>query len=106
VKVEQRSLHIVAQFPPYNIADTMPPPKSRNALDDSRSEASSTKEKFGNTALNTNNGKGKRMASAIGTTSSLRDTVNLGGAMTTSSSAVFGSGQDVNVGVSIIFGVL
>lgn len=79
----------------------MPPLKVRTAPDDSRSEASSTKEKLGNMATSAPNGKGgRRVASGLGITSSLRDVASIAGAGTgTTASAA--SGQDGTAGVCI-----
>jgi len=54
----------------------MPPSKVRVAADDSRSEASSTRERPGITSNTPVNNKGRRFASGIGTGSSLRDSTN------------------------------
>lgn len=56
----------------------MPPPRSRPQPDDSRSEASSTKEKVGTTTTSVLNGKGRRLGSNAVTGSSLRDVVTAG----------------------------
>jgi hypothetical protein len=50
----------------------MPPAKPRTAPDDSRSEASSTREKLGNVVGLAVNGKTRRVASGLGMNSSLR----------------------------------
>ncbi|CAG8953996.1 hypothetical protein HYFRA_00009095 [Hymenoscyphus fraxineus] len=55
----------------------MPPAKSKTQPDDSRSEASSTREKLGNTP-NAVNGKARRAGGAATAGSSLRDVVNAG----------------------------
>jgi len=80
----------------------MPPQKSRTAPDDSRSEASSTKEKLGNPTLSALNGKGRRVISGLGTGSSLRDVTSAGSATTTSigpAKEAGGAAQDANVGI-------
>jgi len=56
----------------------MPPTKSRPQPDDSRSEASSTKEKAGVGATAAHNGKGRRVANAVAIGSSLRDVTTAG----------------------------
>lgn len=57
----------------------MPPPRSRPQPDDSRSEASSTKEKAGiSSSLTAINGKGRRVGNPAVTGSSLRDVVTAG----------------------------
>jgi len=77
----------------------MAPPRSKPQPDDSRSEASSTKEKAG-TNSNAVNGKARRAGGTAGTGSSLRDVVSAGqnstavagtaGAETTPSTSVGG----------------
>lgn len=79
----------------------MPPSKPRTAPEDSRSEASSTKEKLGNVAGLAANGKGRRVPSGLGTASSLRDSAAAGVATMAATGGPVGStGQDVNAGVS------
>lgn len=78
----------------------MPPAKSRTAPDDSRSEASSTREKLANIAGLTVNGKGRRVASGLGMNSSLRDSVNVGVVSTSATAGVVA--QDATVGVDYI----
>ena len=78
----------------------MPPLKPRTATEDSRSEASSTKEKFGNVIGLAANGKGRRVASSLGVTSSLRDSAAIGVATMATGGAVGNAGQDINAGVS------
>lgn len=57
----------------------MAPPRSRpQPADDSRSEASSTKEKIGASSANTVNGKNRRVAGTTASGSSLRDVVTAG----------------------------
>lgn len=57
----------------------MAPPRSRpQPADDSRSEASSTKEKIGASSANTVNGKNRRVAGTTAIGSSLRDVVTAG----------------------------
>ncbi|KAH8804987.1 hypothetical protein F5884DRAFT_436880 [Xylogone sp. PMI_703] len=51
----------------------MPPARSRPQADDSRSEASSTKEKTGTNSSSAPNGKNRRVANNLGPASSLRD---------------------------------
>jgi hypothetical protein len=53
----------------------MPPPRSRPQPDDSRSEASSTKEKLSTSTMAGLNGKGRRIAGSTATGSSLRDVI-------------------------------
>ncbi|KAF4619087.1 hypothetical protein G7Y89_g14760 [Cudoniella acicularis] len=55
----------------------MPPPKSKPQPDDSRSEASSTKEKVGSSSAAVN-GKARRIPGTATTGSSLRDVVTAG----------------------------
>jgi hypothetical protein len=79
----------------------MPPAKPRTAPDDSRSEASSTKEKLGN-VVGLVNGKGRRAASGLAVASSLRDSVNVGAVLTTAAVGVVGgTTQDAAVGVPL-----
>lgn len=78
----------------------MPPPRSRPQPDDSRSEASSTKEKINPSAVAAVNGKGRRVASSAVAGSSLRDVVTAG----PSGTVVGGSGSanpESNAGVSL-----
>ena len=56
----------------------MAPPRSKPQHDDSRSEASSTKEKAGASSSNALNGKARRAGGTAGTGSSLRDVVSAG----------------------------
>ncbi|TVY82292.1 hypothetical protein LSUE1_G004456 [Lachnellula suecica] len=56
----------------------MAPPRSKPPPDDSRSEASSTKEKAGTSSSNAPNGKARRVAGTAATGSSLRDVVTAG----------------------------
>jgi hypothetical protein len=82
--------------PIYN----MPPPRSRPQPDDSRSEASSTKEKLNTNTANTQNGKGRRVGSTAVAGSSLRDVVTAG----QNTTGAVGSGatsSDTNAGVRI-----
>jgi len=60
----------------------MAPPKSKPQPDDSRSEASSTKEKAGASSSNALNGKARRVGGTAGTGSSLRDVVSAGQGIT------------------------
>jgi hypothetical protein len=79
----------------------MPPSKVRTAPDDSRSEASSTREKLGTLTSATTNSKNRRAASGLGMTISGRDS-----AAVNSITAIAGitnasvPGQDGNAGVS------
>jgi hypothetical protein len=78
----------------------MPPAKPRTAPDDSRSEASSTREKLGNVVGLAVNGKTRRVASGLGMNSSLKDSANVG--IVSSTSAVAGvAAQDATVGVNL-----
>lgn len=78
----------------------MPPAKPRTAPDDSRSEASSTREKLGNVVGLAVNGKTRRVASGLGMNSSLRDSANVG--IVSFTSAVAGvAAQDATVGVNL-----
>ncbi|KAK0102916.1 hypothetical protein ONS95_000891 [Cadophora gregata] len=56
----------------------MAPPRSKPQPDDSRSEASSTKEKATTSTANATNGKGRRVAGNAAGGSSLRDVVTAG----------------------------
>ena len=56
----------------------MAPPRSKPQPDDSRSEASSTKEKPVTSTLNATNGKGRRVAGNAAGGSSLKDVVTAG----------------------------
>ncbi|TVY18004.1 hypothetical protein LARI1_G004450 [Lachnellula arida] len=56
----------------------MAPPRSKPQHDDSRSEASSTKEKAGPSSSNAPNGKGRRAGGTAAGGSSLRDVVSVG----------------------------
>lgn len=56
----------------------MAPPRSRPQPDDSRSEASSTKEKTATNSANATNGKGRRVAGNTTGGSSLKDVVTAG----------------------------
>jgi hypothetical protein len=56
----------------------MPPPRAKPQPEDSRSEASSTKEKVATSTANALNGKGRRPAGSIAAGSSLRDVVTAG----------------------------
>ncbi|RDL38865.1 Uncharacterized protein BP5553_03205 [Venustampulla echinocandica] len=56
----------------------MPPSKSKQHQDDSRSEASSTKEKPGSNSSTAANGKNRRIAGTAAAGSSLRDVVTAG----------------------------
>lgn len=74
----------------------MPPSKARAGPDDSRSEASSTKEKQGNGTLSSTAIKGRRnVSSAIANGSSLKDVVtanNAAAAATNSANTQDGAG--------------
>jgi hypothetical protein len=77
----------------------MPPPRPRAQPDDSRSEASSTREKLGTSTSNAVNGKGRRIG-AITAGSSLRDVVSAG--QNSNLTGGFGaSNSDANAGVII-----
>jgi hypothetical protein len=80
----------------------MPPSKNRVPLDDSRSEASSTREKLGASAGISSNGKGRRVASGLGAISTHRDT-DTPGVVSTIATVTTGTGciagQDGNAGV-------
>lgn len=78
----------------------MAPPRSRPPPDDSKSEASSTKEKAGPSASNAVNGKGRRVAGNPTGGSSLRDVVTAGtsgGAVTTTVTTI----TEITPGVSV-----
>jgi hypothetical protein len=77
----------------------MPPSKNRVPLDDSRSEASSTREKLGASAGISSNGKGRRVASGLGAISTQRDTDTPGVVSTTATGTGCIAGQDENAGV-------
>lgn len=82
----------------------MAPPRSRPPPDDSRSEASSTKEKVGTTTAPVSNGKGRRVAGNGAGGSSLRDVVTAGTSGTAagaSSTAVAESTPGVSVGAIV-----
>ncbi|RFU28274.1 hypothetical protein B7463_g8057, partial [Scytalidium lignicola] len=66
----------------------MHPPRPRHQPDDSRSEASSTKEKVGTNSSSAANGKSRRVANNLGPASSLRDVV-----MAESSAGIDASGS-------------
>lgn len=77
----------------------MPPQRSRAQPDDSRSEASSTKEKLTTSTTNGVNGKGRRVGGNGATGSLLRDAVTAG----QNTAAASGSGTantEVTPGVS------
>ncbi|KAG0649342.1 hypothetical protein D0Z07_4506, partial [Hyphodiscus hymeniophilus] len=76
----------------------MPPPRSRPQPDDSRSEASSTKEKLASSAIATINGKGRRVANSAVTGSSLRDVVTAGPSGTAAGTAG-NSGSESSAGI-------
>ncbi len=63
---------------PLPYISIMAPPRSKPPPDDSRSEASSTKEKAGTSTLNPVNGKNRRVAGNAAGGSTLRDVVNAG----------------------------
>lgn len=76
----------------------MAPPRSKPQPEDSRSEASSTKEKAGTNSTNAVNGKARRVGGTAGTGSSLRDVVTAG----QNSTAVAGpAGAETTPGTSI-----
>jgi len=56
----------------------MPPPRAKPQPEDSRSEASSTKEKVATSTASALNGKGRRPAGIIAAASSLRDVITAG----------------------------
>ena len=56
----------------------MPPPRAKPQPEDSRSEASSTKEKVATSTASALNGKGRRPVGSIAAGSSLRDVVTAG----------------------------
>jgi hypothetical protein len=56
----------------------MPPPRAKPQPEDSRSEASSTKEKVATSTASALSGKGRRPGGNIATGSSLRDVVTAG----------------------------
>jgi len=76
----------------------MPPPRSRPQPEDSRSEASSTKEKVHPTTVSTVNGKRRAGANATAG-SSLRDVITAGQNVAASGSAATNS--EATPGVSI-----
>ena len=76
----------------------MPPAKPRPQQDDSRSEASSTKEKGGSNPTTAINGKGRRVGGSTGTGSGLRDVVTAGPS-TTSVGASGNVPAEINPGV-------
>lgn len=79
----------------------MPPSKSRTVPDDSRSEASSTREKLGTGVSATANGKNRRTASGLGMSVAGRDPTAVHSAInTTGPVGMSGAGQDTNAGVS------
>jgi len=78
----------------------MPPPKQRTAPDDSRSEASSTRERIGNFANAGVNGKGRRATTGLGVSSSLRDMTTAGTSSSLATAgASNGAGQETIVGM-------
>jgi hypothetical protein len=89
--------YCIACFKLISHSHDMPPAKSRTAPDDSRSEASSTREKHANVVGLPVNGKGRRVASGLGMNSSLRDSVNVG--VVSTSATVGVAPQDATVGV-------
>jgi hypothetical protein len=83
----------------------MPPSRPRPHPEDSRSEASSTKEKTGSNTATAINGKGRRTGSSALAGSSLRDVVTA----VQSGTVAGGSGSaisELNPGVSFVFLVL
>jgi histone deacetylase complex subunit SAP30 len=79
----------------------MPPSKSRVTQDDSRSEASSSKEKTAS-AGNNQSSKGRRVTGHPGPVSSLRDMTTVATVSSGPSSGTTGGpNQEINVGVSI-----
>lgn len=77
----------------------MPPPRSRPQPDDSRSEASSTKDKINTSTGAAINGKGRRVANSAATGSSLRDVVTAGPSGTTAGGSG-GANSESSTGVS------
>jgi len=78
----------------------MPPPRSRPQPDDSRSEASSTKEKAGTSTAGSLNGKGRRVTSSVNAASSLRDVITAGtGSTTTGGTGAGAANVDANAGI-------
>lgn len=79
----------------------MAPSKARAAPpDDSRSEASSTREKLGSSGQTTTTGKGRRVATGATASSSLRDVTTAGSIASGTTGPSNGLNQEVNVGVS------
>ncbi|KFY00024.1 hypothetical protein O988_03554 [Pseudogymnoascus sp. VKM F-3808] len=76
----------------------MAPSKARAAPDDSRSEASSTRERHGGSGHTTTNTKGRRGGTGAAS-SSLRDVTTAGAAAAGPTSAPNGAGQEANVGM-------
>ena len=77
----------------------MAPSKARAAPDDSRSEASSTRERHGGSGQATTATKGRR-AGAGAASSSLRDVTTAGSVAATATAAPNGVSQESNVGAS------
>lgn len=77
----------------------MAPSKARAAPDDSRSEASSTRERHGGSGNATTNTKGRRGGTGAAS-SSLRDVTTAGSVVAGVTSAPNGAAQEANVGVS------
>lgn len=78
------------------------PPKRALALEDSRSESSSTKERPGHPVVTALNGKGRRTGNTVNTPTSVKDTINASPATSAAAVAsVSGSGPDGLAGVSM-----
>jgi hypothetical protein len=80
----------------------MPPAKSKAQPDDSRSEASSTKEKLGTNSSTTVNGKARRNGGATNGGSSLRDVVSAGTSNTILGNPITAV-ADISPGVRILY---
>ena len=77
----------------------MAPSKARAAPDDSRSEASSTRERHGASGQTTSATKGRRAGPAAAS-SSLRDVTTAGSVAASTTAASNGAGQEANAGAS------
>lgn len=87
--------------PLSNTYTAMAPSKARAAPDDSRSEASSTRERHGGSGHGTTTTKGRRGGTGAAS-SSLRDVTTAGSAAAGATSAPNGAAQEANVGVSCV----
>lgn len=85
--------------PLFNTYTAMAPSKARAAPDDSRSEASSTRERHGGSGHATTTTKGRRGGTGAAS-SSLRDVTTAGTVAAGVTSAPSGAAQEANVGVS------